>query len=227
MKLFCITGIDGTGKTTLAQGVTTALRTEGVDAAYVYGRTLPVTSRFLMWVGRATMLRRQNQWTDYAGYTSEKKSVMRNTWLARIYTATILFDYYVQILAKLAPHMWAGRTVISDRYVYDTVISDLTVHLGYSEQDTDRAIHWCSTFLPHPCLTLLLDADPDVAFSRKDDMPHVDYLRERHHWYARLSKRDDVFEIDGMMPREQVLRAALDAIRAKLGRTMEASPRGE
>ena len=42
MKLVCVTGIDGTGKTTLAHNAAAALREEGKPAVRIYGRTYPV-----------------------------------------------------------------------------------------------------------------------------------------------------------------------------------------
>ena len=46
-------------------------------------------------------------------------------------------------------------------------------------------------------LTILIDLPEEVAFSRKADMPHVDYLRERRPWYLQLRKRPEVEQFDG------------------------------
>ena len=167
MKLVCITGIDGTGKSTLARNTAEALRSQGVSAAYIYGRTYPVLSRALMALGRMTLLRKQDMRQDYAGYNTSKKQTMRNPWLARTYTTAILLDYYIQIWLKLLPHLLADRIVVSDRYVYDTVISDLAVHLNYSPAQADRAIQRGLRFVPRPALTVLIDVPEEVAFARK------------------------------------------------------------
>jgi dTMP kinase len=197
MKLVCIVGIDGTGKTTLARNVAQALQREGVPAVYIYGRTYPVISRLLMTLGRKAFLRANDQWQDYRGYNTSKKQTMRNPLLAWVYTAAILLDYYVQIWLKLLPHLASQRVVVSDRYLYDTVISDLAVHLNYSAQQTDRAIRWGLRFLPKPARTFLIDLPEELAFARKDDVPHIDYLRERRGWYLRLKQRPETSLLDG------------------------------
>ena len=212
MRLVCITGIDGTGKTTLARGVTRALRGESDGAAYIYGRTYPVLSRALMALGRMTLLRRHDQWQDYTSYTASKKGTMNNRLLAAVYTAAILADYYPQIWLKLLPHLLADRTVVCDRYIYDTVISDLAVHLNYLEERADRTIDRCMRLLPRPTLTVLLDVEPEVAFARKDDVPDVEYLRERRWWYRRLTERREVVVIDAERPSEEVQARVLDAV---------------
>lgn len=211
LKLVCISGIDGTGKTTLAYGLAEALCRRGIRAAYVYGRTYPVVSRALMALGRLTMLRGHNQWHDYTGYTASKKSVMGNRLLAGIYRAAILLDYYPQVWLKLLPHLLSRRLVVCDRYIYDTVISDLAVHLSYSPEQTDRALERALKWLPRPMLTALLDVPPEVAFSRKDDVPHLDYLRERRSWYLRLQCRPEVKAFDGGKAPDTVLQAVLAA----------------
>jgi dTMP kinase len=197
MKLVCITGIDGTGKSTLAHNTVAELRRQGYEASYIYGRTYPVISRALMALGRLTMLRGKDQWRDYRVYSASKKRRMRSPLLAVIYTAAILADYYAQIWLKLLPHLFSRQVIVSDRYVYDTVISDLAVHLSYSAEQTARAIEDGLKLLPMPMLTVLLDVPEEVAFARKDDVPHIDYLRERRDWYLTLVARDEVKVLDG------------------------------
>jgi dTMP kinase len=212
MKLICLTGIDGAGKTTLARNLVGALRSQGQSATYVYGRTYPVISRLLMALGRATLLRQHDQWQAYQSYNADKKQTMRNPLLAFVYTTAILVDYYAQIWLKLLPHLFSRRIVVLDRYVYDTVISDLTVHLNYSPAQTEQAIERGLRWLPTPMLTALIDLSEEVAFSRKDDVPHIEYLQERRSWYLQLESRPEVKKVNGENPQEAVLQTVLSQI---------------
>lgn len=206
MKLVCITGIDGAGKSTLARNTVAALREESIPAVYVYGRTYPVLSRALMALGRLALLRGKDQWRDYTAYAASKNETMKNPVLGAIYTATILFDYYLQLGYKLAPHLASGRIVVADRYVYDTVISDLAVHLGYTMPRMNQVLERCLRFAPKPLLTALVDLPAEVAFSRKDDVPHVDFLRDRQRWYRQLGGRPEVIKLDGEAPPDTLVR---------------------
>jgi thymidylate kinase len=214
MKLVCITGIDGAGKSTLARSTVAALRRQGQPAAYIYGRTYPLISRALMALGRMTMLRGKDQWRDYRAYSSSKKQRMRSPLLAAIYTAAILLDYYLQIWLKLLPHLFSRRIVVADRYVYDTVISDLAVHLNYSANQTMRAIDCGLKLLPMPMLAVLLDAPEEIAFARKDDVPHIDYLRERREWYLMLMARYEVKAFNGEAAPDALVQALVAEIAA-------------
>jgi thymidylate kinase len=216
MNLVCVTGIDGAGKTTLARNIAVALRKQGRPAVYVYGRIYPVISRLLMALGRITLLRRDDPRRDYGAYIADKKRTMCNPLLAWPYTAAVLLDYYIQIWFKLLRHRFSRRIVVSDRYIYDTVISDLTVHLNYSSAQTERAIERGLRLLPMPMLTILIDLPEEVAFSRKTDVPHIDYLRERRGWYLRLIARPEVDGFDGAGSPESLLQASLSRIIERL-----------
>lgn len=205
MKLVCITGIDGTGKSTLARGVVETLRGQDRDVVYSYGRAYPIISRAVMAAGRVVALRGKDPWRDYQDYDASKKSTLKNRWLATGYTLSILCDYFVQLWVKLLLTMRPNRLVVLDRYVYDTVISDLAVHLNYSERAVQRAIDLCLKLLPKPQLTLLLDVPAEVAYARKDDVPHVEYLRERQRWYRALETRAEVTAASGERPPEELV----------------------
>lgn len=212
MKIVCITGMDGTGKTTLSRALVAALRERGVRAAYIYGRTYPMLSRLVMALGRLTLLRGANQWRDYAQYATRKRQTMRNPILAAIYTASIFLDYYVQMWLKLLPYAVQPCIVVSDRYIYDTVISDIAVHLNYSSEQTRRAIDLGMRLLPRLLLAVLIDIPEDVAFARKDDMPHIDYLRERRQRYLELADRPEVALLSGHASRASLLQSLLQEI---------------
>ena len=64
MKLICLTGIDGSGKTTLARSLARTLDEQGIPATSIYGRTYPVLSRALMLLGRIILLRGTDLWRD-------------------------------------------------------------------------------------------------------------------------------------------------------------------
>lgn len=209
MKLVCFTGIDGAGKTTLAHNTVNALREQGETVTYVYGRIVPMISRLAMAVGRTVLLRKHNQWHEYEAYTVDKKQTLRHPIFAWGHTATILIDYYIQIWLKLLPHLLSPHIVIVDRYIYDTIISDLAVHLGYSLAEAEKAIHTALRLLPNPSLVILLDLSEKVAFSRKTDMPHINYLRERRPYYLHLKTHSEVELLNGELSQETLLQATL------------------
>jgi thymidylate kinase len=212
MRLVCIVGIDGAGKTTLARSLVTALQQQGEPAVYLYGKTWPAISRLLMSLGRVVLLGSHDIWQDHDLYTSSKKQTMRSPLLSGLYTVAIWLDYYSQIWVKLAPHLFSQRTVVADRYVYDVVIGDLAVHLNYSLAKADRVIDRALRLLPRPGVTILLDLPEEVAFLRRSDVPHVNYLRERRPWYVRLAGRPEVWRLNGETSSGELLKRVLERI---------------
>lgn len=196
-KIICITGIDGAGKTTLARQLVESLQENELPGIYIYGRTYPILSRALMALGRGILLRDHDMWNDYVDYSQAKKNTMRNLLFKWVYTFAIIFDYFPQIWFKLLLHYPGQRIIVLDRYIYDTVICDLAIHLNYSIPETLNAITWGSRFLPKPSKTYLIDLPEELAFQRKDDIPHIDFLKELRRYYKNLLSFPEVEIING------------------------------
>lgn len=212
MKLICITGIDGAGKTTLARNIVARLQLQGKRSKYLYGRTYPILSRFLMTLGRSVFLRRDDIWKEYQAYSTHKKRLMTNPLFSNIYTLAVLVDYYLQIWIKLLVKSFGNEVLVLDRYIYDTVINDLAVHLCYSKEQTVRATQRGLRFLPRPILLALIDIPEEVAFRRKSDIPHIEYLRERRVLYLSLRRLAEIWIVNGENGPDGILEEALERI---------------
>jgi dTMP kinase len=195
-----LTGIDGAGKTTLGRCLVEELALQGFPAVYVYGRVCPLISRATMVLGRSLLLRQHNPQDNYPAYAREKQRVMQRRLLAWGYRIAVLADAYVQIWWKLVRYGLGRRIVVCDRYIYDTVISDLAAHLAYTGAQTRVSVERCLRFVPLPALTLLIDLDEEIAFARKRDVLHLDYLRERRGRYQTLIERPEVVMVSGVIP---------------------------
>jgi thymidylate kinase len=197
MILICLIGIDGAGKTTLSRNLVKRLNQEGIFSVYVYGRTVPILSRLLMWVGRNMFLKKNDLKKDYPEYTSAKLSMMKNPFLKWLYFLSVMIDYYLLIWFKLLLHVFRKEVIVLDRYLYDTVINDLAAHLNYSSDQTKEMINRGFRFLPIPDQTFLIDLDPQLAFSRKEDVVHISYLTDRRNRYLDLHSRPEIVVLSG------------------------------
>lgn len=205
-KLICFIGIDGAGKTTLAKETVRLLQDRGIPSVGVYGKTLPVLSRLLMAAGRTVFLRRENIWRNYSNYATRKKSVMRNSLLTHVYEAAVWLDYVPQVLIKIILPRSTGVTVVCDRYLFDTVVGDLAVHLNYDDRRIRRCLGTGFRILPEPDQVFLIDLPEEVAIQRKDDVPHTEYLRERRELYLRLGELCPMHRLDGQERPEELMR---------------------
>lgn len=150
-----------------------------------------------MAAGRKLFLRKQDIWQDYVNYTAHKKFALKNPLLAHIYEAAVWLDYFPQAFFKIAIPLSFGVTVVCDRYLFDTVIGDLAVHLNYDSDQIRRSLHSSFRLLPRPDQAFLIDLPEEIAIQRKNDVPHLDYLRERRALYLRLGELYPMFKLDG------------------------------
>ncbi len=215
--LICLTGIDGSGKTTLAKGLAQSLQEEGIEARYVYARYAPLLLRPLMRLGECIFLRGHDPETDYAGYSRTKREVTgQRRFLSLVYQTILMADYFLQILIKVWWPMLQGQSVVCDRYVYDTMVNDLALDFNHSQRSIDAILDGWMRFVPRPGLVVLVDVPEEVAFRRKHDIPSIEYVRERRPLYQYMARKLRMLTLDGTKePGELkaiVLREALNRV---------------
>jgi thymidylate kinase len=211
--LICLTGIDGAGKTTLAHYLATSLSEHGKNYRYVYARFLPILVRPIWAVARLLFLHNQNIDRDYTGYTATKRSLLHSKMLAKCHETAIILDYWIQIILKVSVPLHLGINLVCDRYVYDTVISDLAPDISYSLEQTRRIIDQCFRIMPRPDIVFLLDVPETVTMERKSDVVAKEYLTERRHVYRLLATDGYVVTLKGTDPLAQLQDEAIAAIR--------------
>lgn len=196
--LICITGIDGSGKTTLSKELVEFLNLQGVRCKYVYARLSPLILQPFITIGNWIFLRKQNMFKNYSAYSDEKKRVLENhSFLSKIYQQILLFDYFFQTFFKVRIPLLFGTSIVCDRYVYDTVITDLSVDMKYSDDKIKNVLDNIFIFLPEPDITFLIDVSEDIAYKRKSDIPSIEYLKQRRKTYLNMGKERKMVILDG------------------------------
>ena len=217
----CLTGIDGSGKTTQAKRLVSVLRARGHRARYVWCRGRPFVFLPIIllgrWLWRAPNPRRLGARSGERenGYQQSKGRAFKSRLLRAAWRWIALAERLVEARIKIR-HNRRGEIVVCDRYVYDGV-ADLCVTLGQSVEDVlwrqngryDRA-------LPKPDVTLMLDVDVETALARKDDIPSRSYIENRHGLYRDLAVRLNWTVIDATRPPVCVASAIDEAISKQL-----------
>ena len=201
----CFTGIDGAGKTTLAMSLTEYLRDRGIKTIYVYNRYVPIILKPIISIGDFLFLHDKNIFKDYHDYSDSKKDISKKyPFLAKCYQNILLADYFFQIFFKIRLPLLLGKNVVCDRYIYDTIITDLSIDFNYSREDVRKLLCCMLSFFPTPHITFLIDLPENIAFSRKNDIPSIDYLRDRRYMYLYMGKEQRMKIIDGSLSLEDV-----------------------
>ena len=193
----CFVGIDGSGKTTQAQTLMETLNKSGIRCHYVWARFEPKLTKPFMAIARRLFLHGKDMHSNYADYIKTKRNLSKSRLLSIAYERLLLFDYFFEIFFKVRIPLMQKRVVICDRYIYDTVVSDLAVDLDYSGRKVRSVLERFSRLFPKPALTFLLDVPEEIAYKRKKDIPSMQYLKERRKIYLTVGKQCGMTILDG------------------------------
>ena len=196
--LICFTGIDGTGKTTLSKELVELLNKKGVKCKYVYARLNAYILKPFILVGNSVFLRGRNISENYSEYSNTKRrAIEKHSFLSSVYQRILLFDYVLQVFFKVKLPLIFGKNIVCDRYVYDTVITDLSVDMNYSRDMVISLLNKLLRFFPEPDIAFLIDVPEEIAYQRKDDTPSIRYLKDRRDMYLDVGKEYGMITLDG------------------------------
>jgi len=207
-KLINIIGIDGAGKTTLAQSLARAMRRTDPKVHYRYCQYFARILYPVKLLARLSVMRKTDEFKNYAAYNDKKKTTSsRFPLLAGIYAFIWLFDYLLQITFKITIPVLLGRRLVIDRYIFDIAVN-LSLTTNRKVDFAEKLINWFSRFSVRPDLVIYIDLPEEIAFKRKEDIQHIEYLRERRERYLWLAEKFGFEIIDGTGKPERVLEEA-------------------
>ncbi len=189
-------GIDGSGKSCVAEAVVNNLLDKGLDVVFT---TEPTRT----WLGDAVK----------RSYTED----------VSVFTEALLFmaDRATHT-EQIKNWVEGGKIVVSDRYA-DSTYAYQAVRLKELVPDVmNWLIDFSRPFVVEPDLTLLLDVDPEVGLARigsRDKKVHFEnasFLRDVRANYLHLAKSKKFIVIDASKPLEEVIKMALEIISSRV-----------
>ncbi len=217
-RLFiCLIGLDGAGKTTLAQSLVEFLKDESIPVNYAWGSADTVLLKPFMALGKILFLRSKDPFEDYTGYKNAANRTFRSPFMAISYKFARLFEQFYQIQYKVTFPLICGRTVVCDRYAFDTIVG-LAVDLQYSQEKFRNTLRRFMRVIPKPDLLFLVDVPEEVAYERKNDIYSLAYLKPRRNFYLSLANDYNVIVLDGCQSKSELQHKVLDTIRKRLKR---------
>ena len=160
--------------------------------------------RPFIFIARKLFLRNTDVYTDYYGDSNAKRSLLRRQGINLFYQLLLICDYYVQTIFTIIIPICRGKNIVCDRYILDTVCTDLAVDLSYDKDETKKVLKQCYHFFPEPDLMFLVDIPEEVAYARKTDTPSVSYLKDRRHIYLNLCDSFPVVRLNGLMSKQEL-----------------------
>lgn len=196
----CFVGIDGAGKSTIAQQYVNFLAQKNIYSKYVYNRYIPIITKPLLIIGKFLFFRNEDFFDNYCNYSTAKKEATKNhPSLSKIYQIILIIDYIIQTTIKILIPLFLGKNIICDRYYFDTIITDFSVDFNYSKDRITESLRKFKYF-PKPDLIFFVDVSENIAFHRKKDIPSIEYLKERRYSYQFIAEHTGMHVIDGILP---------------------------
>lgn len=199
-KVFvCFTGSDGSGKSTIASSIYDSMLRENKKTRKIYGRYRPLLTKHLAAVAKKFFLHSDNEmFSDYDRFLNTRRSLLNtSSFISRIYNYVVIAEYIFQITIKLTIPYRLGYSIICDRYVYDTVINDISLYAGLSVDETKDLLRKAWNCIPKPDIVFLIHVPEHVALQRKSDIPSLNYLRIRNRLYSEIADCQKFLLLDG------------------------------
>lgn len=201
--LICFQGNDGSGKSTQVKKLKSSIEKEGLNVSYVWNRFKPRLSLPITKLVKLLFFRKKGIYENYSEHVKQKKSLVQNNFIAKAYKYVWLSDYISQILFRLAKSYIKSDVILLDRYYYDAVV-DISTDLNFSKKDTIKLVNKISKIFPSPDLIFLLDVPEEVSYERKDDIPSIEYIKERRQVYLAIGVFLEMFIIDGTKNKDEI-----------------------
>lgn len=198
--LVAFSGIDGSGKTTVAKALLERLRRQGIPAEYIYGHR----QYFRAGEGNVSAaIVFKGVWRHIGRSLTDLRGHPR----AALTLDVLTLADYVLVQLRLSRLLRPGTVVIADRYVADVVA--YLRSLGPPRQSIEGLV---SAISFPPDVALWFQLDPAIAYARKrEDDP--DSLRGYEAAYGELAEELGLKPIDASRPADEVTELAWNEIR--------------
>ena len=203
-SLITISGPDGAGKSRLAESLASTLALCEVPVKRVWSRG---GFSSISVAGKAFARRLAPGAVPAPADEAGKRAFLRSGWKRAIWVWAVVLEQ-AAIFWRLRLLRVAGRTVICDRYVLDT-LADLAARLPGGEDLPRGAAAFLLGAAPAPDIAFFIDVSPEVAHARKEDGGTADVRRDLAAAYRVLGADESFVRLDGDRPYEEMAGSAI------------------
>ena len=126
----------------------------------------------------------------------------------------LVTDYWLGYLLRIRPAMIRTGLVIFDRYIYDLLVDSKRVRYG----GPAWLLKLAARIVPGPELVILLDAPPEVLWTRKQEVSFEEVARQQQAYLQLAHQLPSAIIIDAAQPLPDVLHDVSEAVIAHFAR---------
>ena len=180
-----IIGPDGAGKSAIIDAVR-----QQFQSAYNKIKVFHLRPKAL-WAGKAT----PQAVTDPHGKPPRGKI------LSVLKVLSLIVDYWLGYALQIVPAIRRSQLIVFDRYIYDLLVDGKRVRYGGPAWLLELA----ARVVPRPDLVILLDAPAEVLWSRKQEVPFEEVMRQRDQYCKVESKLSFATKVNAAQPLADVI----------------------
>jgi len=182
MKMICLIGPDGSGKTTQAEILMERLNRNGIRCSYTWLRFSHILSLPLLAFARLS------------GLSNGKAHMFwKSPLFSKIYVAVQAADSRIANFFKM--NLSNKDVMVCDRFVYDTIV-DLAISTKIPIQSLEKKF---IPIVPKGTNVILLNTTPEILRKRRPDVKKDTVLDTRIELYNRLADDAKISKIDSSL----------------------------
>jgi len=204
--MISFSGIDGSGKTTLAERTSDYLSSKNIASQKieVYNRSLFINLGKI--AGRVSKSMKHDLESGFR--SDDKKAKTKLGWLRCLcFRIDILIFALTSSIMKIR-----GVLPVCDRYLYDGLI-----HLRYLGVINEREYNNLLKRIPKPVLPIILTLNEERAIQREGKHSSIEYYKNKIALYKRLADNEGLVIIDSSSDIDDIWKNLKSVINSKIG----------
>jgi len=187
MHLIVISGIDGSGKTTLIKNLHSYFQNNlEKNTSTFWGKIDDPFLDILIRNFDKNRNKLNNSKEEYNFRYEKKQSLIRYKPIKKLFVYYLCLSYFVR-MAKIFALVRRNRNevVLADRYILDTIV-DICYDTKTNIQDLRIPIKLLRKILPKTNKMIFLNASPEITFHRKSDVQDINLLFTKNRIYEKI-----------------------------------------
>jgi len=191
--LIVISGVDGSGKTSLIEKLQAALEAQGKPTRYLWLRYNHYLSKFVLAFCRYTGL------TRYLYFENSRvvyHDFYRSRLVSWLFIGTTWIDtFFVSLFKVYLYRLFSRKVIICDRWMYDIMV-DLEVDTKIEFADHSRLKKTFLSLLPANALCFVISRDMESVRKERDESLNDDNFSVRSRLYLRHAQDGKLITVD-------------------------------
>ncbi len=209
-KYIIISGVDGSGKTTVIEGVRKQLEADGKKVGYIWMRYNFKLIRLMHAIAKVT------------GLAYKQKTEMGEMWLHRFYNNKLFCWFYIRCsyidnwLARKKPIVLAKAQKL-DYVICDRWVNDIIIDLGSETHKTDilssKWYHRFQTLLPKESYQFVVIRNRKDVLDCRVENTFNEAFGYRYDLYQQIASKPEVYLVDNTGSIDSSIQQVLDLIK--------------